>query len=73
MYSNDLDQSQVAMVGDQILTDIYGGNKVGITTIFVNQIGVKDFFLTRINRKIESFILKRLGEKGLFYKGKYYD
>lgn len=73
MYSNDLNQSEVVIVGDQMLTDIYGGNKVGITTIFVNPVGVKDFFLTKINRVIESIIIKKLGEKGLFYKGKYYD
>lgn len=73
MYSNDLDQSEVVIVGDQILTDIYGGNKVGITTIYVNPVGVKDFFVTKLNRRIESLILKKLGEKGLFYKGKYYD
>jgi len=73
LYSNDLDQSEVVIVGDQILTDIYGGNKVGITTIYVNPIGIKDFLPTRVNRKIENLILKKLGRKGLFYKGKYYD
>lgn len=73
LYDYELDQSEVVIVGDQILTDILGGNRVGITTIFINPVGVKDFAITKVNRFIESQILKRLREKGLFYKGKYYD
>lgn len=65
--------SEVAAIGDQLLTDIWGGNKVGITTILINPVSKKDFFATRINRRIEHYIMNSLRNKDLFMKGKYYD
>lgn len=65
--------SEVAIIGDQILTDIKGGNNVGITTVLVNQVGKKDFILTKINRLREKKILKKMDQKGLFVKGRYYE
>lgn len=65
--------SEVAIIGDEILTDIVGGNKIGITTILVNPIGKKDFFLARIRRRIEKRIMKKLRKKDLFSKGRYYE
>ena len=66
-------QSQVAIIGDQVLTDIVGGNKVGITTILVNPISKKDMFFTKFNRIREKRIVKKLSKLDLFYKGRYYD
>ena len=66
-------ESEVACVGDQLLTDIKGGNKVGITTILVNPVSNQDGFLTKFNRMYERHILKKLRENALFVKGKYYD
>lgn len=65
--------SEVAIIGDQILTDILGGNKVGITTILTNPISKKDYFLTYINRFREKQKIKKLSKLDLFYKGKYYE
>lgn len=64
--------NEVAIIGDQIFTDILGGNRVGITTILVNPIG-KDFIVTIPNRIREKRLLKRLRDKNLFSKGRYYD
>ncbi|MDD2377814.1 MAG: YqeG family HAD IIIA-type phosphatase [Bacilli bacterium] len=69
----DLDVSEVAIIGDQILTDIVGGNNVGITTILINPVSTKDFWLTRINRMFEKRIINKLSKRDLFYKGKYYE
>lgn len=66
-------ESQVAMIGDQLLTDIAGGNKVGITTILINQVSSHDEFVTKFNRIIERRILHKLRDRSLFVKGKYYD
>lgn len=66
-------ESEVAIIGDQLLTDVLGGNKVGITTILVNSVSPKDPFVTRINRIRERHILKKLRELELFTKGKYYE
>lgn len=65
--------NEVAIIGDQILTDIKGGNLVGITTIFINPISKKDCFFTIFNRAIEKKIIKKLSKKDIFYRGKYYE
>ena len=65
--------SEVAIIGDQILTDVVGGNNVGITTILVNPISTKDFFWTRFSRKKENKIMDKLRENDLFVKGRYYE
>lgn len=69
----DLNVAEVACIGDQLLTDIKGGNKIGITTILVNPIGTKERMVTRINRFFEKRIFKRLRDDNLFTKGKYYE
>ena len=56
-------KNEVAIIGDQIFTDILGGNKVGITTILVDPITNKDLIVTKLNRIIEKKI-----KKGLFYE-----
>ena len=65
--------TEVAAVGDQLLTDIYGANKLDITSILVNPLTDKDFSVTFINRIIEKIIYDRLDKKELFMKGKYYE
>jgi len=67
------DVSEVAIIGDQIVTDILGGNNVGITTILVNPISPKEKWVTKFNRWREGRILARLRDADLFVKGKYYD
>ena len=69
----DLQEPQVACIGDQMLTDIKGGNQMGLTTILVNPVGVKEKFGTRINRYFEKKILRKLRDNDLFAKGKYYE
>lgn len=69
----NVDVTEVAIIGDQLLTDIKGGNRVGITTILVNPIGTKERLSTKINRIYENRILKKLRDDDLFTKGKYYD
>ena len=64
--------SEVAAVGDQILTDVFGANRCGITSILVDSLTPEDKFLTRINRKFEKIILNNLKKKGIYEKGKYY-
>ena len=52
---------ETAMVGDQIFTDILGGNMMGMFTILVKPMPGKEFLGTRlINRPLEKIILKRM-------------
>jgi len=66
-------ECEIACIGDQFLTDILGGNRVGIRTILVNPISRKDIRIAKLNRLVEKFLLKILNKKGLFTIGRYYD
>ena len=66
--------SEVVIIGDQLLTDIYGGNRVGIKTILVNPMSIeKESIPTRIARIIERILIKKLNKKGILKKGVYYE
>ncbi|MFS1513581.1 YqeG family HAD IIIA-type phosphatase [Chengkuizengella sp. SCS-71B] len=61
-----LKASETVVIGDQLLTDVYGGNRFGLNTILVKPVSIgEDSFFTRINRKIERIILSKLKKKGL--------
>lgn len=66
-------EGEVAIIGDQLPMDIYGGNRVGIFTIFVDRISKKELIWTKFNRIRERRKIKKLTKKGLFIRGKYYD
>jgi len=53
------------MVGDQLLTDIFGGKRTGLRCILVEPISTEKeyWFTTYVNRKIEKRILKKLDLK----------
>jgi uncharacterized protein len=61
--------TQIASVGDQLITDIYGANRVGITSILVNPISPNEPLRTRINRSIERKIIRKLNKSGIDVKG----
>lgn len=59
-----LNPAQTAVVGDQMLTDVLGGNRLGLFTILVKPIAAADEgFFTRINRRIERLAMRWLKEK----------
>lgn len=64
---------EMAMIGDQMVTDILSGNLYGVTTILVDPLGVKDLKITGLNRKIEGFIVKIYEKRGIFKKGNHYE
>ena len=68
-----LKPTEIACVGDQLLTDIFGANRLDLLSILVNPIGNTDFTITKFNRSIEAFIYKKLEKKELLKKGKYYE
>lgn len=73
MEEYQFSEEEIACIGDQLITDIQGGNKAGITTILVNPIGTKEYLGTKINRVFEKYIFRKLRDNDLFTKGKYYD
>lgn len=66
-------EHEIAAIGDQLLTDIFGANRIGITSILINPIGDYEKFGTKINRFIEGFIKRHLKKKGILVKGQYYE
>lgn len=64
---------EIACIGDQLLTDILGANRMGFLSILVNPIGKIDYALTKINRLVENTIYNSLEKKELLKKGKYYE
>ncbi|GAV22974.1 YqeG family HAD IIIA-type phosphatase [Carboxydothermus pertinax] len=56
---------EVAVIGDQLLTDIMGAKRAGLMAILVNPMASREFIGTKINRFIEGHLLKRLFRKGL--------
>lgn len=60
---------EIAAIGDQLLTDVLGGNRMGIYTILTVPLYQKDLIWTKINRTLENQVFKRLEKKGYLKKG----
>jgi len=52
-------QHNTAVIGDQIFTDIFGGNRLNLYTILVEPISKREFIGTRLMRFFEKTIAKR--------------
>ena len=61
----NIKKENIMMIGDQIFTDIWGGNRFGIKTILVNPINKKENMITKVKRPFEKLFLKKIkkGEK----------
>lgn len=60
----ELKKEEIVVIGDQLLTDVLGGNSAGFYTILVVPIVETDEKLTQFNRKIERRILSYMRKKG---------
>lgn len=54
----ELKKEDIAVVGDQVFTDVLGGNRVGMYTILTKPIDKRDILLTKIKRPFEKLIIK---------------
>lgn len=57
-----LDNKNIAVVGDQIFTDIIGANRCNMFSILVKPIEEKDYLLTKIKRPLEKLVIKKYEE-----------
>lgn len=63
-FLNEYKRHEIAIIGDQLMTDILGGNRMGFYTILVDVIDCqKEQFGTKINRLFERMIRRKLGLK----------
>lgn len=70
---NKFKDNEIAVIGDEILTDVFGANRMNFVSILVNPIGTKEYISTKIGRFFENFIINKLVDKKLFRRGKYYE
>ncbi len=67
-----LDARDIAVVGDQIFTDVVGANRLGMFSILVKPLERKDIFITKIKRPFEEAVIKKYlkmeGAKGNVHK-----
>jgi HAD superfamily phosphatase (TIGR01668 family) len=57
---------QTVLVGDQLLTDVYGAHLAGIRSILVRPVSGSEFFTTYLLRAIECLLLRVLERRGMF-------
>ena len=60
----DLSAKEVAVVGDQLFTDVFGGNRLGMYTILINPLSTHEFGTTKIVRKLEKKTLESMVRRG---------
>lgn len=48
---------QAVMIGDQIFTDVWGGNRMGVRTILVLPMAQREFIGTKVSRLLERILL----------------
>jgi HAD superfamily phosphatase (TIGR01668 family) len=56
---------ETAVVGDQLFTDILGGNRMELYTIWTTPLSTIEFVSTKVVRRLERLIVKRFRRKGI--------
>lgn len=59
-----LKPEQIVVIGDQMLTDVFGGKRRGLFTIMVVPVKQTDGLITKFNRIIERRLLQHFRKKG---------
>ena len=61
----NIPKENIMMIGDQLFTDVWGGNRFGIKTLLVKRINKTETAISRVKRPFEKIILKHyLNKKG---------
>ncbi|MGI6567851.1 MAG: YqeG family HAD IIIA-type phosphatase [Limnochordia bacterium] len=55
---------ETVVIGDQMFTDILGGNRMGLYTILIDPVAAEELKATKVMRRIERRIIRRLSRKG---------
>lgn len=59
----NFESKNIGVVGDQIFTDVIGGNRSKMFTILVDPVTPKDYWYTAWKRPIENFIKQKLKQE----------
>lgn len=60
---------QAVMIGDQIFTDVWGGNRMGMHTILVLPMARREFIGTKVSRLLERILLWAYRRAGILRQG----
>ncbi len=66
-------ETEVACIGDRLMFDVLGANRMDFTSVLVNPIGISDYIYFKADRLIENSIYNYLEKKDILKKGVYYD
>ncbi len=69
----NLSPNEVACIGDQVMTDILGANRMGMVSVLVHQISPIEPIKTKFNRILERRVIKKLNNKECLEKGCFYE
>lgn len=61
----NINKDEAVVIGDQLLTDVFGGNRSGFHTILVVPVAQTDGFFTKFNRFVERRLLNWFRKKGM--------
>ncbi|NLJ24032.1 MAG: YqeG family HAD IIIA-type phosphatase [Firmicutes bacterium] len=56
--------SETVVIGDQLFTDILGGNRMQLYTILIDPVASEELVATKVIRRLERRIIRRLSRKG---------
>ena len=56
---------ETAVIGDQLFTDILGGNRLDLYTVWTTPISDEEFVSTKAVRRLERIVVKRFRRKGI--------
>lgn len=73
LEDNKVLASQVCLIGDQLLTDVFGCYRMKMMSIYVEPLADRDIFYTKVNRFFERKVLKSLERRKIFKIGEYYE
>lgn len=62
---------QIAVLGDQLLTDMLGANRMRFYTILTKPVAARDLTCTKVNRVFENLIFTLLEKQGKLKRGNY--
>ena len=62
--------TRAAMIGDQVLADVLGGNRLGLYTVWVLPMQKREFIGTKVARCVEAVLVRRFRMMGLMPEGR---
>lgn len=71
LKDTNVNKKQVAMLGDQMMTDMLGANLMGFYTILTAPVVERDLKCTKINRMFENMVFTVLKRMGRLKKGEF--